>query len=705
MISSLNASYRNRGPWRFVFMAKWFPLVLITGLLGISLELMSCSGGGSTASAPPTPPASPPPPGAISVSVAPSPASVQAGTAQNFNSTVTNSSNQNVTWSLSGSGCSGATCGTLSNVAATSVTYTAPTAVPSPAAVSLTATSVADTTKSGSAAITVTATPPPASISVSVAPSPASVQAGTARNFNSTVSNSTNQNVTWSLSGSGCSGATCGTLSNVAATSVTYTAPTAVPNPAAVSLTATSAADTTKSGSAAITVTATPPPSGAPTLVQHVSHSSTQTHFVSTYAIRFTFPTGSGNCIFVAVQSSGGSVPTVTDDTGNSYTQVINASDSTHTEITLYKAPVSHPGSQHLQVAFSTAAEFVAAEASEFMNVDPGCATDGAASANSGSGGQLTTGTLTTTVNGDLLYAFGIQDSNTNPITSWTAGTGFALLGADVMDSHFTEWAVQPTAGAVNPSAVIAPSSNNWFMAAMAIKAGTSGTAPSGIHGVHNLHLALPNGQNYPLTVQFPCTTTTGPIVVIGNAEPNNDFTGLADSNGNHWTKRGAAVEEVSGLADIWDTDAAPTTCSSTMTVTIHKTGTDTIGSTLIFIDVSDCGPQPCFDSGPGYATGVGVQTQAQGTVVGASITPTTATGACFASMAVDANSITGVSPGLFLSSTANPEPPDFQDDENNGYAVIYNPGTSGFTFTWNETSEVNGWANGITCYKGPGSN
>src|SRR5437899_2861352 len=59
-----------------------------------------------------------------------------------------------------------------------------------------------------------------------------------------------------------------------------------------------------------------------PALVQHVSHSNTQTHFVNTYAIRFASPTGSGNCVLVAVQSSGGSVPTVTDDTGNTYAQV-----------------------------------------------------------------------------------------------------------------------------------------------------------------------------------------------------------------------------------------------------------------------------------------------------------------------------------------------------------------------------------------------
>src|SRR5579862_4343398 len=53
--------------------------------------------------------------------------------------------NKGVTWKLTGSGCSGAGCGTLSGIGPLSVTYTAPTALPSTTAltVTLTATSVA----------------------------------------------------------------------------------------------------------------------------------------------------------------------------------------------------------------------------------------------------------------------------------------------------------------------------------------------------------------------------------------------------------------------------------------------------------------------------------------------------------------------------------------------------------------------------------
>jgi len=94
----------------------------------------------------------------ISVSVSPSTSSVPSGYGtQTFTATVTNDFlNRGVTWSLSGVGCSGSSCGTLTRVTTTSATYVAPLNVPSPAAVTLTATSIGDATKSASSITTLT---------------------------------------------------------------------------------------------------------------------------------------------------------------------------------------------------------------------------------------------------------------------------------------------------------------------------------------------------------------------------------------------------------------------------------------------------------------------------------------------------------------------------------------------------------------------
>lgn len=104
----------------------------------------------------------PPPSQPTAVTVSPSSATVQTGNVQQFAATVSPSgANQAVTWSLSGTGCTGASCGTIDATGK----YTAPAMAPTPATVTITATSVTDATKSASATITVTApTPAPADL-------------------------------------------------------------------------------------------------------------------------------------------------------------------------------------------------------------------------------------------------------------------------------------------------------------------------------------------------------------------------------------------------------------------------------------------------------------------------------------------------------------------------------------------------------------
>jgi hypothetical protein len=203
----------------------------------------------------------------------------------------------------------------LSNATATSVTYTAPATLPTPAAVTLTATSKRDGAKSNTATITLTA---PSAIVVTVSPTTASVSAGSAQNFTATIQNdSQNKGVNWSVAGSGCSETACGTLSNVTATSVIYNAPSTLPNPAEVTLTASSVADGTKSGTAAITVSA------VPTNIT-VSVSPTRGGLVTsqTLAITATLTNGTGNAgVTWSFTSTGatndGSFSTTSSQSGN----------------------------------------------------------------------------------------------------------------------------------------------------------------------------------------------------------------------------------------------------------------------------------------------------------------------------------------------------------------------------------------------------
>ena len=91
-----------------------------------------------------------PSPQNLTVTVTPSNATVPTGGVQQFTATVSpQSANQAVTWSLSGTGCSGAACGAIDE----NGKYTAPSSVPSPSTVMAFATSVADATKTGVAAV------------------------------------------------------------------------------------------------------------------------------------------------------------------------------------------------------------------------------------------------------------------------------------------------------------------------------------------------------------------------------------------------------------------------------------------------------------------------------------------------------------------------------------------------------------------------
>jgi dienelactone hydrolase len=192
---------------------------------------------------------------AISVSVAAPSTTVLEGMTTQVTATVTNdTSNKGVSWSAS---CSAATCGTVSPKTTGSgviATYTAPGPTASDLKVTVTAASVADSTKSQGVTITVP------TITVAVNPTTTTVDTNATAQFGVTVGNDpANAAVNWTLTqnGSACSPG-CGSVSPTSGMQAVYTAPASLPSPATVTLTATSVTDGTKSAPATITVTLPP---------------------------------------------------------------------------------------------------------------------------------------------------------------------------------------------------------------------------------------------------------------------------------------------------------------------------------------------------------------------------------------------------------------------------------------------------------------
>ena len=177
----------------------------------------------------------------IGVTVTPATASISRIQTQAFTATVVNSTNPAVTWKVDDVQGGNATAGTISAAGL----YT-PSPTTTAVTHSITATSVADPTRSGSASVTVTL-PPPVAVAVTVTPATASISTIQKQQFTATVVNSTDPAVTWKVDDVQGGNATVGTISAAGL----YT-----PSPleATRSVTATSVADPTKSGSASVTV-------------------------------------------------------------------------------------------------------------------------------------------------------------------------------------------------------------------------------------------------------------------------------------------------------------------------------------------------------------------------------------------------------------------------------------------------------------------
>jgi hypothetical protein len=201
------------------------------------------------------------------------PQSVPAGGTASIIATMTPVPGSNpsaiLSWSLSGPGCSSTTCGTLTvvttqgsggTVTADTATYTAPITPPSPNSVTVTVTPQADPTKKAQATMAVQT-----GVNVSLSPTTTTLAANQRVTLTAQVFGTTNVGVNWSVSGVSGGNATlgqicvvasspCQSVANATALQVDYLAPGTIPQPNPVSVTATSAADTTKSAASQITV-------------------------------------------------------------------------------------------------------------------------------------------------------------------------------------------------------------------------------------------------------------------------------------------------------------------------------------------------------------------------------------------------------------------------------------------------------------------
>ncbi len=197
---------------------------------------------------------------APAVTVSPAVATVQVGQSLTLTASVCSNPSQAVGWSIVGSGCSGTLCGTVSSTGPTTAVYTAPATLPPANPVQVVATNLANPAQQGAATVTVRG-----GVSVSISPLYARLAIQHRLTLTPTVAGTTNTALSWSvngvLNGTTASGTICVQGSNPCqppsgpvSGPVDFLAPSVVPSPATVTLTATSAADPSAVSYAQITI-------------------------------------------------------------------------------------------------------------------------------------------------------------------------------------------------------------------------------------------------------------------------------------------------------------------------------------------------------------------------------------------------------------------------------------------------------------------
>jgi hypothetical protein len=179
------------------------------------------------------------------VTVTPASVSLPVNQKQQFSSTVTGNSNPSIVWDVNGTVGGNASVGFIDSITGL---YTAPAAVPSPATVSVHATSMAVPQAIGGASVAIVAPPPP--VNVTINPTSATVRTGRTHTFSATVQNASNTTVTWKVNGISGGNSIVGTIT----VKGLYLAPASVPTPNPVTVTAVSVVDSSKSASSSVTI-------------------------------------------------------------------------------------------------------------------------------------------------------------------------------------------------------------------------------------------------------------------------------------------------------------------------------------------------------------------------------------------------------------------------------------------------------------------
>ncbi len=443
-----------------------------------------------------------------------------------------------------------------------------------------------------------------------------------------------------------------------------------------------------------------------PTVVQRWAGCGTEGQLITVYKIRLANAILSGNCAMIMIGQYSGPDPTITN-----YTQRVKQAGTNNT-IYIFDRNNITDSQQTITINWGSNANVDRVAACEFRNIDTSATpTDGTSGTTGANGTTMTTGSLTTAVDGDLILTFVVQDDTSTATsvageqTSWVPQASVTLLHADIARFHCGAYQIQATHG-TNTLNVATQSGNGagWISATVAYKNAAAGTAPAaGIHIDGVIHTNISGG--WAATTAKQQVPNTGNLLVAGFAtEPfasNPGISTISDTVGSTWNNAGGGPvgpsSQTGVTCDQWK--AVNISASSSRVITWTYGNSVSGGEPSFIYDISSADAAPfdkrgtdwgtdtlttaliTHDSGSSGGSGTPLGTPA-GTgelmiQVGATFDNSVATGV---------TAFTAASPGFLLtSSDTTPDIGTTPVDEADPAAVYYlpnanNPGNTTWT-------------------------
>ena len=350
--------------------------------------------------------------------------------------------------------------------------------------------------------------------------------------FTASLTNDTgNKGVTWNLSGPGCTGTTCGTLTSATTTSVTYNAPAAVSTGLGVTVTATSVASPTQYNSSQLFVM--PPPSvvttNLPNATPGYSYTTTLAASGGVQPLNWTLASGtlpagltlnSAGIIFGTPTSGGTSSFTlkVTDSSGSPSGTLTTQQTLSLTVVGILTIPTSTLPAGILGTAYSTAVPYSGGVLPLTWSIYSGSLPSGLVM-------QKTTGVIsgTPTATGTSSFILTVIDSSPTQQTYTSATLSITIKPSGPLTISTTSL-VDGTAGAVYRGQLVATGGTrplSWTLTAGGLPAGLSLSPTTG--AISGTDTAVAGTYSFTATVSdasVPVQTRSQALSITINPPP-----------------------------------------------------------------------------------------------------------------------------------------------------------------------------------------